>query len=283
VAPAAAAPPQLASGSAPFFSTGGAPSSLTSSELSSHRFNLRTEWRRHVDDIEALLARSDANASQLETAVNLTLMLSRQLVQMAKTSHVREMDFAVFATYACFGVESAQQQQQQQQQPTAHLYQSYFQELTRDLEIGTEPLLKVDKTLRDYAEELERLRGEQALVTAELSAHLRSTATQLYAGVDSAGVHAYATKFAHLQHNYEAHWAAWDRAVTAVNECLTPLLRAQLLVRKKAFLDNAALLNEMWQAVNRQPPLRPEAYRDWEPVLAAVVPLPFHLCHSYLH
>lgn len=240
---------------------------------------LKDEWRRQLAELETV-TRLDVDLVAVETAVNHTFMLGRQLLQSFKSRHVQETDLAVFATDACFGLASPQLADA----GSVHFGSqcgAYWQELTKDFDLSADMRAKAETALREYADELEHLRQEQASIAADLAQHLRTNAAHFYLGVDTASVHSYATKLAQLQLNYEAHWKAWERAMTDTAACLTPMQRAQLLLRKRSFLENASTLNDMWQAVNRQPP--PSTMRDWEPTLCSLVPLPFHVCQSFLH
>lgn len=242
--------------------------------------SLKDEWRRHVQDLETLLSRPEIDLPQIENRVNLTLILGRQLFTAFKIKHAQEMDFVVYATYACFGHQ--QQQQDQSHQGETH-HAVYWNELTRDLDLSAELCAQGEAAMREYAEELSRLKQEQSVVSSDLAQCIRGSVGQLFHGIDAASVHSYSAKLAQLQRNYEAHWKAWEKAMHAVNECFSPLQRAKLIVRRKHFLENCATFNQIWRVVNRQPPASAASQLEWEPTLASLVPLPFHLCHSFPH
>jgi len=250
--------------------------------------NLQDEWKKDVASLQELLrnkAQEAINEEAVSRVLNSLQDKGKHLLAVAKLRDLASLDWTIFANHALFGVDSEANNGLAANDIAVDIADKnsigFWLTLAHDVGI---PTVKQDElAVEIYAlrKALFQLKTEHQRLITSLIALLRTGATNVEQEwrVDVGHIVAVTTKMAELQRTHESYWNCWEKSVGRLLSLLTPIQRAQLLIRKQALLDNAAVLNSIWLNLHKLPVAAGNQPNSWHPLLFPPLPLPIQLQH----
>mmetsp|Transcript_45899 Transcript_45899/g.115576 ORF Transcript_45899/g.115576 Transcript_45899/m.115576 type:complete len:535 (+) Transcript_45899:293-1897(+) len=169
---------------------------------------------------------------------------------------------------ADFDQDMARQLQQSGFLPTWH-------ELTKGMSIPLEKKLTVFRTICGLQQDILALKKEHREINKQLIYLLRRGMPLDAHFQDANRLMMVTAKLSELRNNYDRHWAAWEKGLENINSSFTPHQRAQILLRRKSYLERVGVLNSLWATMNGFPMKVASSHYPFSP-------LPIHLTWSFL-